>query len=299
MKRLPIIIILFLGSFFLSGCSLKKSPSAIQINSSPSSGVFVNGKSSGMTPYTGNDYKEGEIVVKLIPDSTGQALVPWEGKLKLNAGVLTLIEREFGISDSMSSGQILSLEKIKDPKSASVSIVSDPDSTLVKIDGESRGFSPLSLDKISAGEHEILISKEGFSERRVRAKAVNGYRLIVNVKLAQATVEITPTPTIVPSGPTPKATVTPKTNKVTPVPTGSTVRITPTVSPGSVSYVTIKETPTGWLRVRNSPGTSAAEVARVNPGEKYLLLEEKSGWYKIQYSEGKEGWISATYATKE
>lgn len=295
MKKLPIIIIL-LGSFFLSGCSLKKGPSAIQVNSNPASSVFINGKSLGMTPYSGNDYKEGEIVIKLIPDSAGQALVPWEGKLKLNAGVLTLIEREFGISDSLSSGQILSLEKIKDPKSASVSIVSDPDSTLVKIDGESKGFSPLSLDKISAVEHEIIISKEGYSQRVVRAKAVNGYRLIVNVKLAQSAADLTPTPTVSPSGPTPKATVTPKTSKVTPAPTG---RITPTVSPGSVSYVTIKDTPTGWLRVRNSPGTSAAEVARVNPGEKYLLLEEKSGWYKIQYAEGKEGWISATYATKE
>ncbi len=50
--------------------------------------------------------------------------------------------------------------------------------------------------------------------------------------------------------------------------------------------------------MRKEPSTSAQELAKVNPGEEYPLLEEKSGWYKIEYEIGKEGWISATYAQK-
>jgi len=76
-------------------------------------------------------------------------------------------------------------------------------------------------------------------------------------------------------------------------------KATPTEGPPMAKpYVLIKETPTGWLRVRMEPSTTATEAAKVNPGEKYPLLEEKGGWYKIRYSGDKEGWISAQYATK-
>jgi uncharacterized protein YgiM (DUF1202 family) len=39
-------------------------------------------------------------------------------------------------------------------------------------------------------------------------------------------------------------------------------------------------------------------LARVNEGDKFTVLEEKSGWYKITYEPGKEGWISARYTQK-
>lgn len=63
--------------------------------------------------------------------------------------------------------------------------------------------------------------------------------------------------------------------------------------------VVILDTPTGWLRVRSGPGTTFVEVAKVNPGEKYEFLEESSGWYKIQFKGGKEGWVVGTYVKKE
>ena len=44
------------------------------------------------------------------------------------------------------------------------------------------------------------------------------------------------------------------------------------------------------------PSASATEAAKVNPGEMFPYLnEEKSGWYKIEYEEGKEGWVSGVY----
>jgi hypothetical protein len=62
------------------------------------------------------------------------------------------------------------------------------------------------------------------------------------------------------------------------------------------TQVEILQTPTGILNVRNGPGTGYAVIGQVSPGEKYDLLEESSGWYKIKAA--KEGWISNQYAKK-
>lgn len=62
--------------------------------------------------------------------------------------------------------------------------------------------------------------------------------------------------------------------------------------------IEVTATPTGFLRVRQTPSTGGVEITRVSPGEKFALLEERSGWYKIKLSDGKEGWVSAQYAKK-
>lgn len=63
--------------------------------------------------------------------------------------------------------------------------------------------------------------------------------------------------------------------------------------------VIIEETETGWLRVREGPGKAYPEITKVFPGESYPLLEEAKEWYKIELEVGKEGWISAKYASKQ
>lgn len=64
--------------------------------------------------------------------------------------------------------------------------------------------------------------------------------------------------------------------------------------------VTIKETETGYLNVRESASTTAAILTKINPGEKYELLEENEAgdWYKIQVDDNTAGWIATRYATK-
>jgi len=268
--------------FFLSGCSFKKSPSALQINSTPTANVFIDGKQVGKTPYQASNLSAGEVLIKLIPDTTSEPLVSWDGKIKLNEGVLTLIERDFASTEAGSSGQILTLEKTKNKKTASLSIVSDPDGSLVKIDGEAKGFTPLLLGEIGEGDHQIAISKDGFLEKIIKARAVLGYQLVVNAKLAQVSegsLSLTPTPSRQDSSSTSSG----RSN---------------TEQEIAKPYVQIKDTPTGWLRVRMEPSTTATEAAKVNPGEKFPLLDEQSGWYKIRYGQNKEGWVSSQYATK-
>lgn len=64
--------------------------------------------------------------------------------------------------------------------------------------------------------------------------------------------------------------------------------------------VTIKDTETGYLNVRESSSTSAAIITKINPGESYTLLEEtdQGNWYKIQVDDDTAGWVAARYATK-
>ncbi len=77
------------------------------------------------------------------------------------------------------------------------------------------------------------------------------------------------------------------------------VRVTEEPSLGSPKKekVIIKETGTGWLRVRSTPGGS--EIGRVNPGEEFYLLDKKDGWVLIELSDGQKGWVSSKYASFE
>lgn len=65
-------------------------------------------------------------------------------------------------------------------------------------------------------------------------------------------------------------------------------------SPKKPETILIKDTPTGWLRVRETPG--GREVGRVNPGESYLLADQNDSWFQIKLNDGSLGWISAQYA---
>ncbi|MBU2577502.1 PEGA domain-containing protein [Patescibacteria group bacterium] len=267
-------------SVFLSGCSFKKAPAALQINTNPPANVFIDGKILGKTPFQSSEMQPGEITVKLIPESTEEPLSSWENKISLNSGVLTLIERELASTEAESSGQILTLEKSKDKEKASLTVISDPDGALIHIDGEAKGFTPITIDQIGVGDHQIVLSKEGYLEKSIRARAVSGFKLVVNAKMGQeaatgssaASASGTPTPSAKPTG----------TSK----------------SSGTTFTVEIKETSTGWLRVRKEASTASAEVGKVNPGEKYEVLEEKNGWYKIEYESDSEGWISGQYTSK-
>lgn len=53
-----------------------------------------------------------------------------------------------------------------------------------------------------------------------------------------------------------------------------------------------------WANVRSGPSTSAAIVTKVNEGDKFTLVSEEGNFYKISLPDGKEGYISKTYARK-
>ena len=258
------------GVFFLVGY-LRPKGAGISIETNPPATIFIDGAQVGRTPYE-EVRKAGEVVVKLVPDSFETPLAPYETRVTLASGVKTVIMREFGESADTSSGEIISFERVGGDE-ASLAVVSIPDVAQISIDGQIRGFAPYKISSLSPGEHELTISLSGYVQKTLFVRTYPGHKLTAVVKLA-------------PSGEVPKEDEV----KEEEVLAEEEERIEVEILPTGV----------GFLRVRSEPSTLAEELARVTPGERYRFLEEDgdTGWFKIEYEEGKEGWISGQYAKK-
>lgn len=57
------------------------------------------------------------------------------------------------------------------------------------------------------------------------------------------------------------------------------------------------EVTTANLNVRSENNTSSTIISKLSSGEEVAVVESKDGWYKIKLSNGKEGWISSSYAS--
>lgn len=276
MKKAVLIVVLiivlggvvFFGSSFLAGKG--RALGGLKVTSTPQASIFLDAQSLGRTPFEEDKIKPGEYTLKLIPEDTTASASSWQGKIKISPRVLTYVNREMGPSDLSSAGEILSLEKIAG-KTAEIAITSIPEGAKVLFDGEEKGATSLILRNISPGDHEISLSSPGFVSRTAKVKAVSGYKLLADFQLALISSEE--------EGEVSEEEETAEKKQDKP-------------------YVKILDTPTGWLRVREGPTITATEAAKVNPGETYPFLDEESGWYKIQYEKGKEGWVSGKYAKK-
>lgn len=272
----------------------------LKIASTPQATIFLNNQDIGKTPYE-EKHKEGEYTVKLVPDTSSGSSIAWEGKVTLNSNLLTYINRELKDTELTSAGEVLTLEKISG-NNAEISVISTPDGAKVNIDNNEKGVTPLLVRDLGAGSYELTVSSIGFAPRTVKIKTTNGYKLTAVFSLASIGGVPLPSPAIdvspLPSGASPKPSPTSKAS-----PSGS-AKPSPKVqgSPPPKPYVEIEETPTGFLRVRATAGASGEEVGRVNPGEFYALLDEQvvsqTPWYKIEYTDAKEGWVSSQYAKK-
>ncbi len=47
--------------------------------------------------------------------------------------------------------------------------------------------------------------------------------------------------------------------------------------------------------MRNAPSVNGVELAKVNVGQTFDVLEEQSGWVKIKVSDTITGWVSSMY----
>lgn len=277
MKRKWIVVIgiifILLGvSGFLISMKLNPPQAGIQIDTTPQSTVYMDGQQVGNTPYQATKMP-GEITLRLVPVATGKTLAPWETKVTLTQGINTIVKRDFGDTLADSAGEILSFEKISG-NLAGLAVVSTPDSSQVSLDGDVKGYTPLTVNSVSVGDHKLLVTQSGFQDREILAKTAAGYKLTVVAMLAQnplqASSSATPSPSQIQASPSPSSTPT---------------------------TVKILNTPTGFLRVRMSPSSAASEEAQVKPGSNYPYVGESKdkSWIEIEYRTGKDGWVSAQY----
>ncbi|MEK7154882.1 MAG: PEGA domain-containing protein [Patescibacteria group bacterium] len=281
-KQIVAIILILVGAGAIGFGVFKyfqsKKPNAgLKIDATPSALVFVDNIQLGQTPVE-KIFKAGEATIKLVPTGSTTSLSTYQTKVRLTSNTYTVIKRQFGDSDITSSGEVVNLEP-QSGKVASLAIVtSSPDSATVMLDGQPQGFTPLLIPSIPAGDHQISLTAPGFTPYTVDAKAVLGYKLNVNVKLAGQLPEPTPLPSE--TSASPSASPKPKTTTL------------------KKPYVEIKDTPTGFLRVRQTASTGAKEVGRVNPGDTYPLLDQITGWYEVSvdFTATASGWVSSQYA---
>jgi len=314
MKK-PLLLLglcLLIVGIFLSSCTLpflnKKKKAGLQVNAVPKATVFLNDEHVGQTPYFDENLKPGEYTLKLVPETNDSPLLSWQGAVKLSSGILTVVDRKLGENEEQSSGYVLTLEPIAEKEKIRISVISTPDSVVVSLDGEPKGFSPLSLDDVAEGEHVLTASSTGFREEMIKAKTVKGHKLMISVQLAK---DEEPEP---PSDKEEKdeedeedsEDSEDKETKSSPKPKASPRAEEDEEASSSADamkrpYVKIKNTPTGWLNVRSEPSTAGGSetvITKINPGETYKFIEQnESGWCKIEYEEDKQGWTSATYVT--
>lgn len=298
-KRLLAVI---LAATFLGGCNLawgSNAKSALQVNSDPAATVFLNGEHVGLTPHYDDKLKPGEYLIKLqVGDQPEQQ---WQTKVILAPKVVTVLSKSFGPSEEESAHYLLQLEPLGNSEATEISIVTQPDNAIVKLDGQPQGFSPVSIKEASTGDHTLVFSAPGYQEQTVKAQVRAGFKLIVSAKLAKNPPDLTD------DQETPEATGSGQLDNRDSSPSGSIdnkpVTPSPTSQPNSSGqinppYVTILDTGTGWLRVRSEPSAYADnEVGRVTVGKRYRFIEAtETGWYKIEYESNKEGYIVSRYA---
>ncbi len=298
-------------SMLFSACTLPFVPekkAGISITASPSAGIFIDGNHIGSTPYYNEKMKPGEHVLKIVPES-GIGL-PWESKITLLPGIMTVISRQLGQTEDQSSGYFLTLEPGGASDNASVEVVTVPDKAVVTVDGESKGFSPISIDNMTAGEHVVLITAPGYIERSINANLRTGHILKASIQLARSElainsesnseeVEVSEDEVLdadSDASPSPiarsKPTITPKVSATS----KPTSKPKPQNNP-EPPYITVLDSDEGYLNVREEPVRAADNVlARIKPGESYPYLDKNAaGWIKIELSPGEEGWVSSKY----
>lgn len=278
-KKLFLLLILILGFatfVFLRDVLFKGVQGRLKIISSPVASVFLNNAAIGRVPFD-QKMKEGEYMLKLIPEGDATSAASWQGKINIYKNSLTFVDRELGSSDNTSAGVILNLKKMttsaETANTGQVEVSTSPAGAIVYLDNDEKGNDPLTLNDVPRGEHELSVFIPGFFRKTQKINVESGFLTMANFKLARD----------------------PQYKKITETKKSKTATDSAKLKK---TFVVVRNTETGFLRVRSEPSLSASESARVKPNDKFELLDEKDGWFKINYDASQSGWILGQYAGK-
>lgn len=267
----PFVLVILIFAGVLLFLSQNKGKGALQVTSTPVAKVYLNGKLLGQTPLCECELKDmlqvGDYALKIVPNQA--SFEPFEQKITIAPKVLTVVDQSFA-QQGLSSGSVINLTPLSDPKNSQISIVSFPDGAQVYLDDNLEGQTPLLLQNITNSDHELKLSKNGYKDKIVRIKTTLGYKLEALIFLG-----------------------------INPDVAAATVSSASSSAQLPVAKVLILQTPTGFLRVRDQASLGGNEVGQVKPGETYPLLNEQTDWFQIKLSSTQSGWISSQYAQKQ
>jgi len=276
------LIIFFLSYFAIKFFILSQQNQygILKVNSTPTASIFLNNLHIGKTSYE-DKVKVGEYILKLIPEGGATESASWQGKIKIYKNAKTYVNIELGNSDLNTTGEIFSVKLITDRKfkkgTGGIEVDTEPQGAIVYLDNDEKGIAPLLLADVPEGQHELSVFMPGFFRRTQKINIEAGYQVEAFFKLAidqSAQIET-------------NKKEEDKKNEAT-----ESAKIKKT-------YIIVKENELGFLRVREKPTIYSSEAARVKPGDKFEVLDEEAGWYKIKYEGDKEGWVSSLYVEKK
>ncbi len=121
--------------------------SGLRVEATQKVKVFVDSRELGETPLQDESLLQGEYLVELKPveEASGSATL-WKGYVKLNAGTLTVVNRELASTSQAQAGEVITLEKGR-----GVTVVSIPPEAEISLDGVVVGRTPITLSDISPG----------------------------------------------------------------------------------------------------------------------------------------------------
>lgn len=305
-KKLIIFSVVFLlftlfivVKFFILDAS---KPGILRVLSTPTATIFLNGNTIGRTSYDA-EQKEGEYLIKLIPENVATETASWSDKIKIFKGTATVVRIDLGKSSLDTSAQIFYVIKsenkdLKDNE-GEIEIDVEPAGSTIQIDRDEKGISPSLITPVARGEHELTVSSPGFFPRTEKINIEAGYKTVAKIKLAinQDYKNMDILRREFDEKNASESAAAASSEAILSIP--SKTSPTPASKVVGKTYIIISDTPTGFLRVRSEPSIGASESAQVNPKSRFEVIEEKTGWYKIMYEKDKYGWVYSQYAEKE
>lgn len=285
----------------------------LYVVSVPDTTVFIDNVPQNKTPFK-TSLKPGSYQLKLVPNGEEASIsASFEQSVTILPNILTYINRVLGTNDITSSGYTSWVTKMKTRSeqagTGELMVKSDPQGALVYLDSDEQGVTPITLKNISRGDHELSVYLPNFVRYNVRPKISEGFTTNIDVKLSvdeqavQSSEKATVEASVISSSSVSKRSSESSTKssaKSSAKASSSSVKTSTKSSllSGKVIFsIEVKNTPTGFLRVREDATAASEELGKLNPKDKVDVYEEVKGWYKINF-EGKSGWISAQYTTK-
>lgn len=310
MKRYLFLFTILISSIIFSACTnplAKKAKSGlqVQITNEENASVYLDGNYVEKTPFVNRELSPGEYTIKIQPDDPN--LIPYETKISLKPGLLTVVTWKLAQRPEFSGGVIYEMEKINSKDNSEISFITIPDGAIVSVAGKEKTFSPVIIPEIIPGHVEFEVTLPSYDIQKHTINAIPGYRMLVTIKLAKEN----------PSGIEQSATTIPQETttletQVQPQPQQileNTALATDTkdssnsASVLSASTKQVKINSTNYfvdgkevLRVRDLPGSTGKELGVADVGKLYTYLDKtENNWLNIEFN-GKSGWVSKQYA---
>jgi len=299
MKRIVFLFVILFSSIVFSACNnplAKKAKSGlqVQITNEMNASVYLNGNYVEKTPFVSRELSPGEYDLKIQPDDP--SLIPYETKISLKPGLLSVVTWKLAQRPEFSGGVIYEMEEISSSTNSEISFVTIPDGAIVTVAGKEKSFSPVILTDIIPGHVEFEVTLPSYDLQKHTINAIPGYRMLITVKLAKENL----------NKPEKKEEIIEK--KVEEEITEETLSI-PATKSATVSAVLattdekvlIKSTNffvngKEVLRVRDLPEATGKELGFADVGKHYSYLEKtENNWINIEF-DGQSGWVSKQYA---